>query len=293
MKFLKTSERVVEDIFSVDKSLLSGILYLNADELHPIARQKRFDNRRILDMLYLYRHELLLVELKVVPFYFDIIEQINDYHNELQKLQNQSKLVKTNINKIVLVTDATKEQVALCGKQNIRLVKFNIEELLSKYYDNFRELSVFLNIRPANRGVSRLYLMKSTLLLLDQQKTINEICQIENKSRNTIYNRLIVACLLGILEKNKDNYIFTAFGRNLLLNDDSISSEQFSERQFIMLSDFVKENPFYSQITFSIMSVVDTIFILSKAEYPVKYDIFKDFLIRSLGKDKTWIAGRP
>ncbi|MDR0637691.1 MAG: hypothetical protein LBG27_02110 [Spirochaetaceae bacterium] len=134
--------------------------------------------------------------------------------------------------------------------------------------------------------------MKSTLLLLDQRKTINEICQIENKSRNTIYNRLIVACLLGILEKNKDNYIFTAFGRNLLLKDDSISSEQFSERQFIMLSDFVKENPFYSQITFSIMSVVDTIFILSKAGYPVKYDIFKDFFIRSLGKDKTWIEGR-
>ncbi|MCX8472677.1 MAG: hypothetical protein ORN85_03415 [Sediminibacterium sp.] len=36
------------------------------------------------------------------------------------------------------------------------------------------------------------------------------------------------------------------------------------------------------------MSVVDTVFILSKTEYPIKYENFQDFFVRSLGKDKTW-----
>jgi hypothetical protein len=130
--------------------------------------------------------------------------------------------------------------------------------------------------------------MKPTLELLKQDKTFHEICLIENKSRNTIYNRIITACLLGLLEKDKDKYSFTAVGKEFVRDEDAVSSEQFNAKQFSLLSDFVKENLFYSQITFSIISVVDTIFILSKAEYPVKYEVFQDFFVRALGKDKTW-----
>lgn len=81
----------------------------------------------------------------------------------------------------------------------------------------------------------------------------------------------------------------TKFGKKVLAIDDFTSEEKFGVNQFELISDFVKDNPFYSQITFSIMSVVDTVFILSKAQYPVKYEIFQDFFIRSLGKDRTWV----
>jgi hypothetical protein len=111
---------------------------------------------------------------------------------------------------------------------------------------------------------------------------------IENKSTNTIHNRLAVASLIGLVEKNEGNCTLTALGKSIVKAEDKISDERFNVRQFELISNFVKENPFFSQITFSIMSVVDTIFILSKAEYPVKYDTFQDFFVRSLGKDKTW-----
>ncbi|ODS32964.1 MAG: hypothetical protein SCARUB_01903 [Candidatus Scalindua rubra] len=282
------TEKVIEDILSIDKSILANVLSVNQSDLSLIARQKKFDNNRILDLLYLYQNELLLIELKAVPFYYDIISQINDYCKELVLLQSQSKLIKTKINKIVLVTDAKKEHFADCGKEQIKLIKFDVEEILFKYYQNFKELSAFLKIQPGNWGVTRLYLLKNTLTLFNKGTSLEEICRIEKRSIKTIRNRLAVANLIGLLEKNKDEYSLTKLGKEVIAFDNFTSSERFSVEQFNLISDFVKDNPFFSQITFSIMSVVDTVFILSKAEYPIKYDNFQDFFVRSLGKDKTW-----
>lgn len=286
---LNITEKVIEDVLSVDKSILADVLSVRLGDLNQIARQKKFDNKKILDFLYLYQNELLLIELKTVPFYLGIITQINEYYNELVKLQSQSKIIKTKINKIILVTDATKEHIAACGKEQIKLIKFDIEEVLFKYYQNFKELSAFLKIQPSNRGVTRLYLLKKSLSLFSSGSSLKEICKIENKSSNTIHNRFAVAELIGLTEKDDIGYSLTKLGRQILKADDSISDERFNAEQFDLISEFVKDNPFYSQITFSIMSVVDTVFILSKAEYPVEYDTFQDFFIRSLGKDKTWV----
>lgn len=288
MQSFNVTEKTIEDIFTSDKSLLADVLSVNQSDLSQIARQKKFSNQRIMDMLYLFRNELLLIELKVVPFYRDIISQINNYYDELLKLQSRSKLIKTKINKIILVTNARKDHYSLCKKENINLIKFDLEEVLTRYYQNFRELSAFLNIQPSARGVTRLYLLKSTLHLLEKGHSFEQICKIENRASNTIHNRLAVAGLLNLVEKNKKNYTLTNLGKRIIEEEDKISNERFNEKQFELISDFVKENPFFSQINFSIMSVVDTIFILSKAEYPVKYDTFQDFFVRSLGKDKTW-----
>ena len=292
MNSISVTEKVIEDILSADKSILAGVLSLNQGDLSPIARQKKFDSRRILDLLYLHQNELLLIELKAVPFYSDIIKQINDYHNELLKLQFQSKLIKTKINKIILVTDANKDHFAACEKEEIKLIKFDIEEILFKYYQNFRELSAFLKIQPGNWGVTRLYLLKNTLTLLNEGVKVSEICRIENKSIKTITNRFAVASLIGLLDKDKNHFTLSKLGKQVLAKDNFTSEDRFNAEQFDLIAEFVKENPFFSQVTFSVMSVVDTVFILSKAEYPVKYDNFQDFFIRSLGKDKTWTKPR-
>ena len=83
------SERVIEDILATDKSILSEILSLNASDLSLIARQKIVSSGK-LDLLYLYKDEILLIELKIVPFYKDIITQINNYEKDLIYLQNQN-----------------------------------------------------------------------------------------------------------------------------------------------------------------------------------------------------------
>lgn len=285
------TEKIIEDIFTADTTLLAHALSVSPTDLSMIARQKRFANHKIMDMLYLHKNEILLIELKATPFYYGIIEQINGYYDELRKLQEERKLISAKINKIILATDAATEHFAACRQNDIQLIKFDIENILTQYYDRFRELSTFLRIQPAQRGVSSLYLIKTTLQWLAKGLSFEEILQAENKSSNTIHNNLAVSNLLGLVDKphrNKREYSLTAMGARLLASDDGADSGRFSMKQVEIIADFVKENPFYSQISFSIMSVVDTIFILSKAEYPVKYDVFQDFFIRSLGKDKTW-----
>lgn len=291
MNVSNVTEKILEDIFTTDVNLLGNVLSINASELSLIARQKRFEDKKILDMLYLHKDNLLLIELKAVPFYDEIIPQINHYEAELKKLQNNSKLIRTDIDKIILVTDAKQDDFKKCDAENIKLIKFSIEDVLGEYYLKFKELSAFLNIEPASRGVTRLYLIKSTIELINKNHSFDEICDIENLASNTIHNRLAVSNLLNIIDKpnrNKREYNLTNLGKEILKLNDNISEDRFNAQQINLIANFVKENPFYSQITFSIMSVVETIFILSKAEYPVKYDIFQDFFIKSLGKNKTW-----
>ena len=76
------SEKVIEDILTADKSILSEVLSLTFSDLSLIARQKTISSGK-LDMLYLYKDEMLLIELKVVPFYKKVLTQINNYENDL------------------------------------------------------------------------------------------------------------------------------------------------------------------------------------------------------------------
>ena len=75
----KISEKIIEDILTTDKSILSEILNINHSDLNLIARQKILNSGK-LDMLYLYKDEILLIELKSVPFYSNVIIQINNYY---------------------------------------------------------------------------------------------------------------------------------------------------------------------------------------------------------------------
>jgi hypothetical protein len=288
MQQLNITEKIIEDIFTIDKSLLANVLSVNQSDLNLIARQKKFENRRITDMLYLYRNELLLIELKAVPFYFEVINQINDYYQELIKLQVQSKLINTKINKIILVTDANEEHISLCQENDIKLIQYDLEDVLTKYYNDFKELSAFFNISPQALGISSLKLLKAQLVKVKQEYNFFKERVHTNK------DKLAVANLLGLVDinnkNNKSYYALTQLGEKLIELGDNLDENIFNEQQYELISDFVQENPFYSQITFSILSVVDTIFVLSKAEYPVKYEIFQDFFTRSLGKEKTWNA---
>jgi hypothetical protein len=143
------SERVIEDILSADRSILAEILGLNPHNLSLIARQKIVDSG-ILDLLYLYEQELLLIELKAVDFYEGILTQIDNYHADLLTLQSSYKLINANIRKIILVTGCTLEDIQKCSEASIQLLTYQPQVVLSKYYENFKELSYFLKIQSGD-----------------------------------------------------------------------------------------------------------------------------------------------
>jgi hypothetical protein len=283
------SEKVIEDVLSSDKSILAELLSLNPANLSLVARQKVLKSGK-LDLLYLYEDELLLIELKVVEFSKDIIHQINGYSKDLCVLQAEHRLIDTEIRKVVLVTEAQPADSEMCTENSIHLVIYRPEFVLSRFFENFRELSYFLKLRSGDYGVVRLGLIKSTLRLLSQGMSIKDMCAAEARSEKTVKNRLSVAALLGLVAKFKNEHFLTDFGNSVLEASDSTVEDRFNDKQIQLLSDFVRENPFYSSVTYTIFSIIESVFVLSKSRYPVPKTSLEDYFVKSVGKGDTWRA---
>lgn len=55
-----------------------------------------------------------------------------------------------------------------------------------------------------------------------------------------------------------------------------------------MVMSFVIDNPFYSSITYTILTLVESVFVLAKSMYPVPREIVEDYFVKSVGKTRTW-----
>lgn len=282
------SEKVIEDIFTIDKSILAELLSVNPSELSLVSRQKILKSGK-LDLLYLFNDELLLIELKVVRFYADIIKQIEAYHGDLIELQKNNKLINANIKKYIFVLSSNENEKKQCQSFSINVIDYKPKEILYKFYENFKELSHFLKIQSGDYGVVRLSLLTSTINFISEGFPLKKICELEGKSEKTIKNRISVGILLNLISKYKGAYFLTELGTNFNStyknNPDSLNQTQKE-----LLSNFIKENPFYSSISYTILSLVESVFVLSKNSYPVSFDSLKDYFVKSVGKSNTWKA---
>ena len=281
------SEKIIEDILTSDKSILSEVLSLNFSDLSLIARQKIVSSGK-LDLLYLCKDEILLIELKIISFYKDIINQINNYETDLIELQNQNKLIRSKIKKIILVIGCGENDRKSCDVNNIVLLSYKPENILSKYYENFKELSSFLKIKSGDFGVVRLGLIKNTLAYLSEGLSIKEICKLENRSEKTIRNKISVAQNLNLVSKFKSNYFLTDLGNSFVELGEKVVDDRLSQQQIDLLSSFINENPFHSSITYTIYSLIESVFVLSKTSYPVPKDSLIDYFVKSVAKTETW-----
>jgi hypothetical protein len=289
---MSVSERVVEDILSSDRSILAEILSIDPGHLSLIARQRSLASGK-LDLLYLCQNKILLIELKTTGFYDDIVAQVNGYWSDLRELQRQHRLIDADIRRIILVTACKPEDARRCQQESIELILYRPEHVLSKYYENFRELSAFLKIRSGDYGVVRLGLLKSTLRLLSTGKNVQQICQIENRAQKTTKNRISVASLLGLVSKYKGEYFLTDLGTTFMEADTADTlDDRLSSAQIELLGDFVRDNPFHSSVTYTILTFVETIFVLAKSAYPVPIEVAQDYFVTSVGKNQTWRTER-
>lgn len=281
------SEKIIEDILCSNLILLAELININSQDISIVSRQKTLNSGK-LDILCVYKDELLLIELKVVNFYSDIIKQINNYYNDLIELQKKHRLINSPIRKVVLVIGATVDDIEKCNKENIFVIIFKPEDILSKYYENFKGASYFLNITPSDYGVVRLGLLFSTLYLLSEGNNIEKISKIENRSQKTLKNRLSVASLLNLVIKNNQEYYLTNFGNIFVDSGNYTESDKLNACQIDLLTSFINTNPFFSSITYSILSIVETVFVLSKSQYPVPVSSVQSYFVKSVGKESTW-----
>lgn len=286
-KSSKISERIIEDIFVLDKRLLANILNVNLEDLVLIARQKVL-NSGLLDLLYVYQKQLFLIELKVVTFKDDFIKQINTYEKDLLDLQESNKLIDGEIKKYIFVTKFSKKNKVKCDGNNIHLKKINPAELFHKYHQHFKELSQFLKIKSADYGVVRIGLLNSTIFNIGEGYSINKISKIENRSPKTIRNRISVAIQLGLVIRNNNKFFLTELGNSFIKANENKIGDSLTNGQIDILYSYLKDNPLQSSIAYTIFTLVESVFVLSKSIYPVPFEDLKKYFVKTVGKENTW-----
>lgn len=280
------TEKVIEDILASDKHILADVLGYNEHEISYHSRQKHL-NSGIADLIIAYRTQLILIELKAVEFNDSMIDQISKYFHDLCKLQSENKLTKSPITQILLVTNATEAQINRCLSKNILLKKYDPSYVLNSYYLHFKERTVFLKISSGDYGVVRLGFLNSTLTYLSRGNSLLKIAELEFRSIKTIRNRLSIAIQLDLVFRHKNSFFLTEYGEEFVRYIDG-NIDLLNNMQRSLLRKIVFESPFKSQISFTILSIVESVFILSRNNYPVHSNQLKEYFVQSVGKSDTW-----
>lgn len=84
----------------------------------------------------------------------------------------------------------------------------------------------------------------------------------------------------------------TDLGNQFVELGEKIVDDRLNQEQIELLSNFIKETPFFSSISYTIFALIETVFVLSKNSYPVSKDAVKDYFVKSVGKTETWRADR-
>lgn len=288
------SEKQVEDALVTNLDYLKKILDV-PDELKLIARQLRIkDDKQRIDLLVSSGSNLCLIELKVVEFSTDHLEQIIEYKKELIKLQEIGKLLSGRIICYLMVTDASKKQIEMAEKNDVDLIKYKPIEVLTNYFNTLSGVAPFLKIKPNDYGVMNICKINYTLLKLREGlSTEKEIALELNLSKGSISHHFRLGREFGLVRKRKSFYALTDLGDLYCYYlDDSILKERLSFEQIELLKKFIAEDPFYSSTVFGIFCIVESAFLLSRNTYPIRLNSLQKMFQIVGGKLTEWNSTR-
>lgn len=287
-------ESEVEDALVANLDIFRVMLNIDK-EVRLITRQLRLiDGKKRLDILLAIGNEIFLIELKTDSFQRDHIEQILTYKEELKKLQEEKNLIGGEIIPVLLVTNFKDQDLKGCEENGIRLYKYSPIEILTKYYEKVASIAKFMKIRPVDLGVFNIGLINRVIKKLENGfTTLKELADFTHLSAMSATHHLKFSIELGIVAQRKNRYYLTDLGlKYISLGDESLTRDELSEEQAMLLREYIAKDPFSSPIVFGIYTIVESTFFLARNNYPVHFDELKDFFLKTSGKKHEWKAHR-
>jgi hypothetical protein len=288
------SESQVEEAIIRNLHYLNKILCLDK-EIRLISKQLWIkDRKERIDLLVSHGKSIVLIELKVVKFSNDYLDQIISYRDEILLLQKNGEIMDGDLSCYLLVTHATDKQIDSCLLQNIFLVIYEPLDVLEYYFNELTENIPFLSIRPKDFGVYNIGLINRALFeIFNGESLISKISERVHLSNNSIKNHLIFAKEFGLIRERNRRFYLTDIGDKFISGIEyNAFKDNLEEYQKELLKQFISNDPFYSSTVFGIYSIVESAFILSRNEYPIQLDeLRKEFIILS-GKKTEWKSQR-
>lgn len=285
---MEIRETQIEDVLVNAPVLTKKILNLN-DEPRLIGRQMLLPSGR-LDILYTYKNNFLLLELKAVPFQRKFIKQILDYKYDLIGFQKDGKLLRGDIQPYLLCPKIKRGEKQIGFNEGVTCLSYNPEEVLKYFYQNIRPLASFVEIKPIDIGIWNLHLINKFIYELQQTTSVQELQNIVGGSKKTLYNKIRFASELRVInwKRNADFITLSPLGEKYVAARDESCGERLSEEQVKLVKNFVVQNPYESSIILGIASVVEATFALSKNTYPVPMSQLCEYFTFHSGKFFDW-----
>ena len=286
---MEIRENQIEDILVSAPLLMMETLKLD-EEPRLIGRQIILPSGR-LDMLYTYQKDLFLIELKVVAFQKKFINQVVNYRNDLQLLQQQGKLIRGFIQPFILLPEINTANRILAESSGILCETYNPEKILKHFFsEQLRPITSFVEKKPIDIGIWNIHLINKFIYFLEKTQSIKEIQNLILGSPKSLYNKIKFAEELGLLIFNsKEDYIsLTELGKQYVFEKDDYFEDSLSEEQAKVLRMNVIENPYRSSVIVGIASMVECIFSLSKTTYPISLIDLENFFTLYSGKIYDW-----
>jgi hypothetical protein len=286
---MEIRESQIEDILVSAPILTKNILHLE-DEPRFLCRQMIMPSER-LDLLYTYHTELLLLELKVVPFKKQFVEQLSAYRNDLLRMQENEDLVQGRICTYLLVTEDRPDRQKICEIDDVKCIIYDPAEVLNYFYKNMKPIALFTETKPIDIGIWNIHLIHELIYSIENGITsVKEMRKHLGGSPRTLYNKIKFTSELKLIDwsPNEDTILLTNFGREYCKCKDSVLPVRLSENQAALIRSFVMSNPYKSSVILGIASAVEAVFALAKNTYPVPMSNMMAYFTFHAGKYFDW-----
>jgi len=286
---MEIRESQIEDILVSAPILTKNILHLE-DEPRFLCRQMIMPSGR-LDLLYTYRTDLLLLELKVVPFRKQFVEQLSAYRNDLLRMQKDGDLVQGRICTYLLVTEGRPIRKEIQEIDDVKCIIYDPAEVLNYFYKNMKPIALFTETKPIDIGIWNIHLIHGLIYSIENGITsVKELRKHLVGSPRTLYNKIKFTHELRLIDwsPNEDFISLTNLGREYCTCKDLTLPIRLSESQAALIRSFVMSNPYNSSVILGIASAVEAVFALAKNTYPVPMSNMMAYFTFHAGKYFDW-----
>lgn len=131
--------------------------------------------------------------------------------------------------------------------------------------------------------------MNQSLYLLEEFSTAQQTATMRGVSSKTVGNQLRLAEELGLVTKSGRRFSLTPLGEQFVrARDLQIPISTISAEQAALLRKFILANPFFSGVSFGILTMAGCIFELSRNTYPVPLELVSRHFISAAGLRYRW-----
>ena len=166
-------ESQVEDVLASFPHIAQHVLNLEQPP-RLVARQMTTPSGR-LDLLYATGQTLTLVELKVEDGRPEFVDQIHHYHEDLEALQSEDKLLSAPITSVLLCPGFRHDAVQACNQAGVQAMTYSPDEVLTEFFRALKSLADLIELRPTDLGLWNIHLIHRALYALDFSDNVDDV----------------------------------------------------------------------------------------------------------------------